>query len=167
MNRPSSFANWQTGARPGRNGQASRGVSDFLRGNEKMAALLPTVARLAAIQQDCASVLPALFDACSVLSFESGHLVLAAPNAAFAAKLKQQLPKLQDGLLKCGWQVSAIRIKVQVRKISEKTRAAKELVLPQAALHALSSLTQSLEETPRNRELKAALETMLSRHRRR
>ncbi|GIZ50947.1 hypothetical protein NCCP691_09610 [Noviherbaspirillum aridicola] len=135
-----------------------------MRGNDKMAALLPTVARLAALQQDCASVLPALFDACSVLSFESGQLVLAAPNAAFAAKLKQQLPKLQEALLKGGWQVSAIRIKVQVRKIAEKTRPQKQLVLPSAAKSALASLKESLEETPQNQELKAALEAMLKRH---
>lgn len=165
MNRSTSFSGRPTGNRPAQKGQASRGVTDFLRGNDKMAALLPTVARLAAIQQDCVSVLPALFDACSVLSFESAQLVLAAPNAAFAAKLKQQLPKLQDGLLKCGWQVSAIRIKVQVRKISEKTRPVKQLVLPAAAKSALSSLKETLEESPQNRELKAALESLLARHR--
>jgi hypothetical protein len=164
MTRSPLFPSFQAGAR---SGQTSRGVSDFLRGNDKMAALLPTVARLNAIQQDCSAILPALFDACSVLSFEAAQLVLAAPNAAFAAKLKQQLPKLQDGLLKRGWQVNAIRLKVQVRRPSEKIKPTKQLVLPQNALYALSSLQDALDDTPRNQELKAALDAMIARHRHR
>lgn len=164
MNRNASFPIRRTGAKSAKGVQTSRGVSDFLRGHDKMAALLPTVARLAALQQECAAILPALFDACSVLSFESAQLVLAAPNAAFAAKLKQQLPKLQDNLLKGGWQVNAIKIKVQVRKLSEKTRPEKQLRLPAAAKSALADLKNALEETPQNRELKAALESMLARH---
>lgn len=140
-------------------------VTDFLRAHDKMAALLPAVRRLVALQKDCLLILPALFDACSVIQFETGQLVVATPNAALAAKLKQQLPKLQDNLLKRGWQVNAIRIKVQVGKIAEKIVQPKTLTLPGKAISALASLNASLEDSPRNHALKEALNTMLNRHR--
>jgi len=108
---------------------------------------------------------PALFDACSVMQFESGNVVLSAPNAALATKLKQQLPKLQDHLVKRGWQVSAIRIKVQVGKIVEKKSLPKQLTLPAQALSALDSLNSALEDSAQNQALKNALTAMLERHR--
>jgi uncharacterized protein YukE len=36
-----------------------------------------------------------MFKHCEILAFEQNVLTLALPNAALAAKLKQQLPKLQ------------------------------------------------------------------------
>lgn len=165
MNRPSSFFSVHPGSRSKQSRNATRGVADYLRTNGKMAALLPAVERLAELQKDCSAILPALFDACSVTYFEAGQLVLATPNAAFAAKLKQQLPKLQDGLLKRGWQVDAIRLKVQARNIVENIKPLKQLVLPVQALSALTTLKDALEDEPRNAALKAALESMLKRHR--
>jgi hypothetical protein len=99
------------------------------------------------------------------MHFDAGQLVLATPNNALAARLKQQLPKLQDGLLKRGWQVSAIKIKVQVGNISEKAIPQKQISLPQQAMGALAVLTESLEDSARNATLKAAISTMLKRHR--
>lgn len=166
MNRSPSFFSYSPSSRPARSsGRTTRGVADFLQTNDKMAAILPAVTRIVALQQDCSAVLPAVFDACSVLQFDGGHLVLATPNAAFAAKLKQQLPKLQDALLQRGWQVNAIRLKVQVRKIAERARPAKQLVLPSKAISALASLNESLDDSPRNEALKAALSAMVKRHR--
>jgi len=130
-----------------------------------MAALMPAVARMNELQKDCAAILPALFGSCSVMRFDAGQLVLATQNAAIATKLKQQLPKLQDGLLKRGWQVSAIRIKVQVGNISENTTKTKQLALPSAALSALEQLNAELDDSATNATLKAALATMLRRHR--
>lgn len=130
-----------------------------------MAALLPAVTRLVALQNDCLAILPALFDKCSVMQFETENLVLSAPNAALATKLRQQLPQLQASLLKRGWQVSAIRIKVQVGKISYKEPPQKQLVLPTKAISALASLKDSLEDSPHNQSLKTALAAMLHRHR--
>lgn len=141
------------------------GVTDFLRAHDKMATLLPAVTRITTLQKECGAILPLMFGTCSVMQFETGQLTLSTPNAALATKLKQQLPKLQDGLLKRGWQVNAIRIKVQVSKIVEKTIKPKQLVLPAQALSALASLTESLESSPRNEALKAALNAMLRRHR--
>lgn len=168
MLRPSSFITSQQRSQSNRSirkpGSSVTAVTDFLRANDRMATLLPAVARLIALQKDCSAILPALFDACSVLSFEKDQLVVATPNAALAAKLKQQLPKLQDALLKRGWQVTVIRIKVQVGKIAEKTPPQKTLTLPGKAISALESLTESLEDTPQNEALKNALATLVRRH---
>jgi len=45
---------------------------------------------------------------------DDGWSLLAA-NASVAAKLRQLQPRLEDALSRRGWQVSAIRIKVQSR----------------------------------------------------
>jgi len=166
MKRAPSFFPSSTGTRKGRGSTpAAQGAAEFLRSNDRLAALLPAVARVAALQKDCAAILPALFEHCSVLRIDAGQLVLAAPSSALATKLKQQLPKLQDGLLKRAWQVSAIRIKVQVRNISEKKLHEKQLALPASALAALTALARDLEEAPANAPLKGALGALLERHR--
>ena len=162
MMHPSSFTPYQQGTRPTR---TAKGAADFLRAHDKMASILPTVTRMAALQKDCAATLPTMFDACAVLLFEAGQLVLSTPNAALAAKLKQQLPKLQDSLLKRGWQVSAIRLKVQVTKNHDKSIPSKRLSLPAQAVSALAALGNTLEDSPRNEALKAALNAMVQRHR--
>ena len=160
--RPSSFIPNRQGTRAA---QSVQGATDFLRAHDKMAAILPTVTRMAALQKDCAATLPVMFDACAVLQFESEQLVLSTPNAALAAKLKQQLPKLQENLLKRGWQVNAIRLKVQVTQNLEKVARPKQLVLPPRAVSAFAELVGTLEDSPRNATLRAALRMMVERHR--
>lgn len=165
MMRSSSTRSFQSGSRSARNKLSStQGVVDFLRAHDRMAVLLPAVARMADLQKDCTAILPALFETCSVMQYEAGQLVLATPNNALAAKLKQQLTKLQDGLLNRGWQVSAIKIKVQVGKIFEKATPSKQIALSSQALGALETLNKSLESSPGNAALKAAISTMLKRH---
>jgi len=144
--------------------RTAQGAADFLRANDKMAAIMPTVTRIAALQKDCAATLPTMFDSCSVLSFEADQLVLAIPNAAIASKLKQQLPKLQDNLRKRGWQVIAIRLKVQLIQEINKTKTPKQLSLPTRAISAFAALENTLENSPTNSALKAALGAMLKRH---
>lgn len=161
----SSFPYQQGAQTSGTTARNAKGAADFLRTHDKLAALLPAVTRMAALQKDCAAALPAMFDACAVLQFESNQLVLAIPNAALATKLKQQLPKLQDCLLKRGWQVNAIRLKVQVSNLIEKTVLAKQISLPMQAISALADLDQGLENSPRNEALKMAISVMLKRHR--
>lgn len=161
MMRSSSFVPYQQGTRQTR---TAKGAADFLRAHDKMASILPTVTRMAALQKDCAATLPAMFDSCTVLSFESDQLVLAIPNAAIASKLKQQLPKLQDSLRKRGWQVIAIRLKVQVTQEIAKMETPKQLRLPSDAVSALAALDNELDDSPQNKDLKAALNAMLQRH---
>jgi hypothetical protein len=131
-----------------------------------MAALLPALARLTALQNDCAAALPDMFAVCSVMRYDSGELVVSVPSAALAAKLKQKLPKLQDALVQRGWQITALRVKVQVAQNVDKSMTSKQqLKLPVKAVSALSELEQALTPSPRNAELKAALTAMVRRHR--
>lgn len=123
------------------------------------------VARMAALQRDCAASLPEIFKACEVLQFESDKLVLSVPSAALAAKLKQTLPRLRESLLQRGWQVSAIRLKVQVGQVVEKAKPEKRVALSGSALSALEVLEKSLDNKAYNAPLRAALQAMLARHR--
>jgi hypothetical protein len=145
--------------------RSAQGATDYLRAHDKMASLLPTVARMIALQKDCAAILPEMFNACAVLQFDSDQLTLSIPNAALAAKLKQKLPKLQDALLQHGWQVSAIRLKVQVGNIVDRPVVPKRLQLPMQAVSALAALNNALEESPRNAALRTAIDAMIRRHR--
>ncbi|MFT5533633.1 MAG: hypothetical protein ACI8WM_000447 [Burkholderiaceae bacterium] len=162
MTRPSTFVPAKS---PLRKKPTSRGITDFLHSHDKMAALLPSITRMMTLQTDCAAALPAMFVACAVLQFESGQLVLSTPNAALASRLKQQLPKLQEALLQRGWQVNAIRLKVQVGRPRDNLPPIKQLRLPDPAVSALTQLETTLENTPRNATLLAAIHALANRPR--
>ena len=121
---------------------------------------------MVALQKACAAALPAMFSTCAVVQFEAGQLVLSTPNAALAAKLKQQLPKLQEFLLQQGWQVSAIRLKVQVARKLERPPKIVPPELPPIATNAFAELGEALADSPRNAALKAAIDAMVRRRRR-
>src|SRR5690606_36555382 len=159
---PSSFTPFKPSAS---SPKPARGAAEFLRSHDKLAMLLPAVTRMASLQRDCAAALPATFAQCAVLQHEADQLVLSVPNAALAARLKQQSPKLQDELLQRGWQVNAIRLKVQVGKTVAKSTTSSKPVLSVRAVSAFAELDAVLEDSSRNRELKAALAAMVRHHR--
>jgi hypothetical protein len=140
-------------------------ATDFLRRDHKMAALLPAIERMAALQKDCAAALPAMFKYCEILAFEDGQLTLSLPNASLAAKLKQQVPKLQETLARRGWQVAAVKLKVQMTKPAEIKEQMRALSLSEAAVTAFDELGDALEATPQNATLIAALRAMVARRR--
>ncbi len=88
---------------------------------------------------------------------------MSTPNAALASRLKQQLPKLQDALQQRGWQINAIRIKVQVRKMVERPPPTKQLLLTKQAVKAFDELGNRLEDIPQNAALRAALQNLVKR----
>ncbi len=145
--------------------KTSIGATEFLRQDDKMARLLPTAMRMASLQSDCAAALPALAGNCDVLSFEQAKLVLAVPSSAVAAKLKQQLPKLQLALHKRGWQIDDIKLKVQVARAMAPVVHTRQLVLPKTAVSAFAELGDSLADTPQNATLIAAIKAMAQRRR--
>lgn len=141
-------------------------ATDFLRRHDRMAALLPAVQRMAQLQQDCAAVLPTAFSFCEILSFEEGVLVLSTPNASVAAKLKQQLPKLQEALARKGWQIDNVRLKVQMmREMSTPPVEPRKLVIPEVGVESFAELSDKLEPTKQNAGLIAALRRLVA-HRR-
>jgi hypothetical protein len=158
MRPPSTFTPARSRAR---RPETAKGVADFLRTDDKMAALLPTAMRMAALQKDCASSLPAMFETCAILQFEAGQLVLSTPNAALAARLKNQLPKLQETLLQRGWQVSAIRLKVQVTAGKVDTVIPKIAKISGRGISAFAELGESLPKTKQNAGLLEALANLV------
>ena len=145
--------------------RTSLDATDFLKRNDKMAALLPTAMRMASLQTDCAAALPQMFALCDVLSFEQARLVLAVPSSAVAAKLKQQVPKLQLALHKRGWQVDEIKLKVQVARAMPPVVHTRQLVMPTTAVTAFEDLGEALAPTEQNATLIAAVKAMAARRR--
>jgi CRISPR/Cas system endoribonuclease Cas6 (RAMP superfamily) len=146
-------------------GRTPKVATDFLKRNDKMAALLPAVERMAALQKDCAATLPSMFSLCEILAFEEGNLLLSTPSSAVAAKLKQQLPKLQDALLKRGWHVTNIKLRVQMMKAAEIKEQMRALTLPPTAVTAFEELSKSLEQSKQNDSLIQALQLLVQRRR--
>lgn len=140
---------------------SAAGAMNFLGAHNKMASLMPTVTRLIALQKDCATTLPAMFHNCHVLNLEMGNLTFAVPNAALASKLKQQLPKLQGELLALGWQVNAIRLKVQVPIPIPPAPVITQRQLSNQAITSFSTLLRDLGDGGQNADLKAAILALL------
>ena len=130
-----------------------------------MSLLLPAIQRNLSLQKDCMASLPSIFETCEVMQLVEGLLSLSAPNAALATKLKQQCPKLQANLQERGWQINAIRIKVQVRRVVAKAPPLKQLTFPPSAWQAFTELQNNMEKTSQNEELNQALARLLERHR--
>lgn len=162
-----SPGNWRPAAVSQPTARTAKGVRELLQNDNRIAALLPAAERLAALQKDCVAALPAAFDACKLIQFTSGQLVLSVPNAALAAKLKQQLPRLLDFLTTRGWQVSAIRLKVQVKaQASRPAPIRSELVMPASAIRAFRELKVQLAGDSADSPLQQALQRIIDRHRR-
>ena len=147
------------------------GATDFLRSDARLASLMPTALRMGNLQRDVKVVLPPMYAGCDVLSLQDGVLGLAVPSSAVAAKLKQQLPKLQAGLQKKGWQVESVRIKIQVgRALAQQAQADKKagsgLRLPPTAVDAFEELGETLEDSPQNAQLIAAIRRLAEKRKR-
>lgn len=148
-----------------RKNQTSFGATHFLKANDRLAALMPAALRMGRLQADVARALPSMFADCAVLSFEGGVLVLALPNAALAARLKQQVQTLTSKLQQRGWDVTSIKAKVQVVKASEVPVERRVLALPETAVDAFENLGKTLENTPQNAALIAALNSLAAKRR--
>lgn len=137
-------------------------VNSLLR--SQLTHLWPAITNNAACQKACVTALPQLFLYCQVLHLEADQLILSAPNSALASKLKQQLPKLLAFLQNAGWQINAIRIKVQVNPVFQDEPHEKQCQLSNKALQAFSSLEKNLEQSNRNDGLLEALRNLINRH---
>lgn len=146
-------------------GSSAKGAADFLYSHERMAAIVPAVSRIVALRKDCSAILPAIFPHCDVLRYESDQLLLGAPNAALASRLRQQLPQLRDALLKRGWKVDTIRIKLRFPHAAESAAKSKQLALPSQALAAFAQLSRSLDSGRADAGLREAVARLVERHR--
>lgn len=138
-------------------------VIDFLKRHDGTAAMLPAAERLLDLQRDTLALIPpALHAVCTVSGLDAGTMTLRVSSASAAAKLRQTLPRVSDGLQRRGWKVSGIRIRVQPRNFateSETWVATRTLSMSPAGVAAFQSLGDGLDESP----LKAAVARLLAR----
>ncbi len=137
---------------------------DFLKRHDGTAAMLPAAERFLDLQRDALALVPATMrGVCEVGSFDGGTVTLRVSSASAAAKLRQTLPRLSDGLRGRGWKVDAIRIRIQPRtQVDDAVRPpSREMAMSAAGLAAFAALGGRLEESP----LKAAVARLLARRR--
>ncbi len=142
---------------------ATAPVIDFLRRHDGAAALLPAALRNLRLGQDTLALMPAVFrETCEVAGCDDGVLILRVSSAGAAAKLRQTLPRLRDGLLDRGWQVSSIRVRVQPRTADARAAVRKQkndAAISSQGLAAFADLRNALEDSP----LKTAVERLIKR----
>ena len=125
----------------------------------ELQALNRELRQLAALQSALAEVLPGnLATSTSVALVKAGELILVADNGAVAAKLKQMAPRVLSSLRQRGYEITGIRLQVQVR-IRDNPLPQKQISLSSEARNAIDSLSGQLDPSP----LKAALKR-LGRH---
>ncbi len=109
--------------------------------------------RLTALQNALAGMLPDnLADSSGIALSETGELILFADNGATASKLRQLAPRTLSSLCQRGFDITGIRVQVQVR-IRDNPLPQKQISLSAGARDAIVSLSERLETSP----LKAAL----------
>jgi hypothetical protein len=138
-------------------------IDFYLNSSNSLRQLADEARRIAELQRVFLKTAPPpLTQACCVRQLRAGTLFLLAENAAIAAKLKQLLPRLLTSYQKLGWQVTSIRVEVQVRGAAPEaatTRATKQLSTE--SIENLERLAARLEDSP----LKQALTNMVAHQR--
>ena len=105
----------------------------------------------------------ALAAASRVANLKAGTLLVLADNAAIAAKLRQIAPRLVLQFKERGFEVTGIRVEVQVKP--HKIKAEDDITkrsLPPDAIKDFSALSDALPASP----LKSALARLVARRRR-
>lgn len=128
-------------------------IIEFLRRNDGAGNLLPTAERVLELRQDVLAIVPAVLrETCEIAVFTDETLTLRVTSAGAAAKLRQTLPRLREGLLDRGWQVNVIRLRVQAFDSVELSRSCatlpKHAQIPVDAVAAFSELATQLSDSP-------------------
>ena len=143
---------------------SARKIDFYLNSSDSLRSLTREARRIDELQQVLTDTAPpALTQACCVKQLRDGTLTLLAENAAIAAKLKQLAARLLASYQKQRWQVTSIRIEVQVREASPEPAAKAEIrSLSIQTLENLERLSRELEDSP----LKDAVARLAARQRR-
>ncbi len=141
----------------------ARKIDFYLNSSDRLRSLTRAAQHIAELNQVLInSAPPELTQACCVKQLREGTLTLLAENAAIAAKLKQLAARLLTSYQKQRWQVTAIRIEVQVTQTVRAPAAKREpKSLSIETIENLERLARQLEDSP----LKAALARLAARQR--
>ena len=131
-------------------------VGMLLNSLPELQALNRELRQLAALQSALAEVLPGdLATTASVALAKTGELILSVDNGAVAAKLRQMAPRILISLRQRGYEITGIRLQVQVR-IRDNPLPQKQISLSSDARIAIDLLSERLGASP----LKAALKRL-------
>lgn len=121
----------------------------WLRDDEQKANILKTASYYLDIQN---TILDSLHDpvtqACKILKFDNGTLVIAVPSAAYAAKIRQLTPRISQLLMNRGLNVNEVRIRIQANLYKPEPTAQvcteNKAILNQSAVDAFDKLHKTL-----------------------
>ena len=141
--------NFTPARRPGQ-APKTREVFEFLQSSDQLSALLPAAQRIGQLQADCEQLLPTLFANSRALQIRESELQVAVPNAALATRLRQSLPKLQQGLREKGWAIDGIKLKVQPMSAELQRPVSKQAIheLPRHAVNSFAELASAMDQSP-------------------
>ncbi|MCB1906237.1 MAG: DUF721 domain-containing protein [Rhodocyclaceae bacterium] len=133
----------------------------YLEHSDTLAALHVHAARLARIDALFRRSLPPhLAGACAVANLRAGSLVVHAESGAAAAKLRQAVPSLLEGLAIAGVVVERITVKVRPPRRSAPRPPVTRRSVPPSAHRAIDTLADSL---PADSPLCVALRRLITR----
>lgn len=125
----------------------------------ELQALNREIRQLMVLQSILAEVLPGnLATSANVALLKAGEMILFADNGAAAAKLRQITPRVLISLRQRGYDITGIRLQVQV-SIRDNPLPQKQISLSSEARNAIDLLSERLKASP----LKTALKR-LGRH---
>jgi hypothetical protein len=134
-------------------------VGVLLNSLPELQALNQELRQLAAMQNALAELLPRdLATKASVTLTKTGELTLSVDNGAVAAKLRQMAPRILTFLRQRRYEITGIRLQVQVR-VRDNPLPQKQIFLSPDARNAIDLLSERLGASP----LKTALKR-LGRH---
>jgi hypothetical protein len=122
----------------------------------EMQELNRALRQLAALQQVVLQVLPAnLAGAINMSQTKDGQLILAVIDGAIAAKVLQVVPRLQKTVHQQGFEITGIRVQVQLR-MRDNPLPQKQIFISDQASTLINALSERLAVSP----LKSALKRL-------
>lgn len=141
----------------------ARPITDWLEAEDSWRAVAARADRLVTLQTLVARNFPGT--PLTVAALTDGILTLRAPNAAWAARLRQSIPSMLQRLQQQAPDIMQIRIATQRRQDDRRTAVLRvpRAPIPQTALRELARLQAEDTGTP---ALNSALARLVARHRR-
>lgn len=138
-------------------------IGDVIASSGDLKVLAGHARHLRVLQQHLAvSTPPALAAASRVTSLKAGTLFVLADNAAVAAKLRQLAPRLLLNMQKQGFEVTVLRVEVQVSApYSGTENEVTKRALPSDAIGNFEKLSEALPAS----SLKSAVARLVARRR--